>query len=211
MDVVIAEARRRLLLKAPVFTPVLIGVKACNRTALAMRVDSLAPFRKPEFRIQIRLVFYRSASGSWLVSVPFCIWTSRLTHRRGNAYLNPRQAFDHPLLNNLTEQENLLVFLLSSDLRDAVVKEIPWQAQAKAAGALRAAHPSLANKLCRGWDHQFEAARREFQSKFSVRDLLRLPSPNTPAEFFGEPARREHLKITDHACLLIGDPLAPTI
>lgn len=191
MDVGIPEARRRLLLKAPVFTPILIGVKACKQTALALRVDTLAPFRKPEFRIQVSLVFYRSTSECWLVSVPFCIWTSPLTRRRGNAYLNPRQVFDRPLLNNLTKQKTLLVFLFSSDLRDAAVKEIPWQEQAEAARALRAAHPSLADKLCRGWDHQFEAVRREFQNKFSVGDLLRLSSANIPVEFLAEPARRK--------------------
>jgi hypothetical protein len=62
--------------------------------------------------------------------------------------------------------------LLSPDLRDAVAKRIPWRLQGEATKALGAVDASLAGKLSGEWDPDFEAAKREFQARLSVAELL---------------------------------------
>ncbi|MBI2997902.1 MAG: hypothetical protein HYY46_05535 [Deltaproteobacteria bacterium] len=170
--VVIPEPQRALLLRMPSYTPLLLGLERRNETALTMRVEDLASFRKPELPIQVGFVLYRSEAGMWLVCVPFRIIDKPEDPLEGDAYINPRQASDYALLENLARQNIFPVVLLSPDLKDAVVKGIPWRLQGEATNALGAVDASVAGKLGGNWDPDFERAKREFQGRFTVRELL---------------------------------------
>ncbi|MBI3058894.1 MAG: hypothetical protein HYY81_06235 [Deltaproteobacteria bacterium] len=171
--VVSPEPQRALLLRMPTHTPVLWGLEGRNETTLAMRVDSLDGFRKAELPVQVGFALYRSGDGTWLVCVPFRIVDNPESPLEGGAYLNPRQAGDYVLLENLARQNMFPVVLLSPDLRDAVAKAVPWRLKGEATKALGAVDASLAGKLTGGWDSDFEAAKREFQARFSVAELLK--------------------------------------
>lgn len=104
--------------------------------------------------------------------VPFRIVDNSENPLEGDAYINPRQAGDYGLLENLAKQTVFPVVLLSPDLRDAVAKGVSWRLQGEATKALGAIDASVSGKLTGGWDSDFEAAKREFQARLSVTELL---------------------------------------
>lgn len=91
MKVAIPDPQRSLLLKMPLYTPVLLGLQDRKKTALTIRVDNLASFRKPELPIQVGFCLYRSEAGTWLVCVPFRVFDNPKDPLEGDTYLNPRQ------------------------------------------------------------------------------------------------------------------------
>lgn len=173
MKITIPELQRNILLKMPLYMPLLLGLEGRSETALTIRVDDLASFGKPELSIQVGFVLYRSEAGTWLVCVPFRVIDKPGDPLEGDAYINPRQAGDYGLLENLTKQTVFPVVLLSPDLRDAAAKAVPWHLKGEAIKALGAVDASLTGKLGGSFDPDFETVKGEFQARFSVAELLK--------------------------------------
>lgn len=173
--IAIPEPNRSLLLRMPLYTPVLLGLEGRNETGLVMRVDDLTTFRKPELPITIKLVAWRSGQGTWLICIVFRVVDNPQDPLEGDAYLNPRQTSDYEMLLRLSLQKTLPLIFLSPDLHDAVGKQISWR-DAQREQVFRAVmviqKDLRGGKLSGSFDPDFEEAKKEFQARFTVRELL---------------------------------------
>ena len=175
MRIDLPDSMRSVLRRAPVYTPALIGLEGSEELALAMRVENLAPFRRADLLITVRLVVWCSDQGTWVVVIAFRVVDDPRNPCEGDAYLNPRQAADHTLLHRLARQERFPLLFLSKDLLEAVGKQVSWspQQRGEVAAVLASVERSLTGSLGAGkWDPDFERAKVEFQRRYTVADLL---------------------------------------
>jgi hypothetical protein len=159
----------------PVYTPVLLSLVDREMAALTIRVDDLSSFRKPKVLITVKFVAHRSKQGTWVVCVAFRVADNPQDPLEGDAYLNPRQAGDYECLLEMSRQGIFPLVFMSRDLRDAVGKWLPWRdaQREEVFRAIMTMRKDLTGEKLGGvFDPDFEQAKREFQSRHTVTDLL---------------------------------------
>jgi hypothetical protein len=144
-------------------------------TALVLRVERLKPFRHERLPITVQLAAECSPEHTWVVAIAFRVADNPRKPLEGDAYLNPRQEGDHALLLRLTRQHRFPLIFLSPDLRQAVGKTVSWsEQQRQEVQQLLALIPAvgLVSSIEGSWDPDFEQAKRAFQARYSVQQLL---------------------------------------
>jgi hypothetical protein len=94
MTPLLLAPHRKLLLQAPLLTPVLLGFEGQDLTALALRVDHLQPFRQNGGPITVKLAAWKATRGMWVVAVAFRVANDSRRPLEGATHLNPQQATD---------------------------------------------------------------------------------------------------------------------
>src|SRR3954470_23248801 len=77
---------RAALLGTPVSTPALLA--AGEELTLVLRVEKLAPFRKP-LPLLVKVFAWQPEGGAWVVAVAFRVTGNPRAPLEGDAYLNP--------------------------------------------------------------------------------------------------------------------------
>jgi hypothetical protein len=164
---------RAALLGTPVSTPALLA--AGEELTLVLRVDKLAPFRKP-LPLLVKVFAWQPEGGAWVVAVAFRVTAHPRAPLEGDAYLNPRQQGDWDNLERLSRQTRFGFFFCNSTLTEAVGKAVPWTDQQQEIRALLAEmDPTVGGRLRGPYDPDFARAKELFQARFPVRDLLAEP------------------------------------
>ncbi|MBI3303308.1 MAG: hypothetical protein HYZ72_14680 [Deltaproteobacteria bacterium] len=175
MKASIPQTYRAALLQLPVLTPILIGLEKPEETGLAMRVPNLFSFRRAGIPISIRPVGYQGKEGTWVVVIAFGIAAERTPLMEGAVYVNPLQEDEHRLLQHLAKQERLPFLFLSPRLKVAVRQDAGWSVYHRQEVRMLLAqmgHSRPDKKPVREVDPDFERARKEFESLYSVKTLL---------------------------------------
>ena len=175
MNFSLPTAARSLLLRLPLYTPALLGLEGQEITALVLRVEDLQPFRQVRLPIRLRLAAWCSGQGTWVVTLAFRVVDDLTSPLEGDAYLNPRQAEDHRLLRHLTMQERLPFVFFRPDLKGTVGKTVSWPSQQRTEvqQLLISIDPTLTgSSLAGNFDPDFYRATQEFQSLYSIQELL---------------------------------------
>jgi hypothetical protein len=134
-----------------------------------MRVTTLVPFQQEKYRARVGFRAWQNGSGTWVVSVPFCLELSPTWQVTGMPCLNPRRAVDYGVMQQFARERGVRFIFLSVDLADAVEAWVPWPpAQRRQVRRLIATidQTLVGEKLTGAFDPDFEQASQE------LRDLL---------------------------------------
>jgi len=175
MRINIAKAYQTVLLHQPIHTPVLVGGEKPEETALAMRLHNLFSFRRQGIPVVAKPIGYQGREGTWVVAVAFGIAGTPATPMTGAAYLNPRQADDHRLLQHLAKQEQVPFFFLSPRLKVAVRQHANWSVQHRQEVRMllvRMDHSLLDKRHGGSMDPDFEQAKKDFQGRYPIKTLI---------------------------------------
>lgn len=167
---------RRILLQMPTYTPSLLATG--DDLALVIRVEKLAPFRKP-LPLMVRVVTWQHGGGAWLVTVAFRVTDNPKDPMEGDAYLNPRQAEDWANIERLSKQTRFPFIFCNPSLTEAVGKAVPWtaQQQGEISELIRTINSDLVGRLGGDYDPDFQVAKDEFQRLYGVKELLERKEP----------------------------------
>lgn len=177
MKVRIPQAYRTVLLQQPVSTPLLVGLENPTETALALRVTDLFSLRRQRRSITVWPIGYQGKEGPWLVAIAFCVGNDPAAPLEDAAYMNPRQADDHRLLQHLATQERLPFLFLSPRLTVAAGHGAPWSVQHRQEVRMllaRIEHSLPGEELTGSVDPDFERVKQEFQGLDAIKTLLTL-------------------------------------
>lgn len=156
----------------PTYTPALLAAE--EYLTLVLRVDKLAPFRKP-LPLMARVVAWQHSGGAWVVAVAFRVTDNLKDPMEGDAYLNPRQAEDWENIKRLSRQDKFPFIFCNSSLTEATGKAVPWtpQQHGEVQKLIDTIDPELAGRLSGSYDPDFQVAKQEFQKLFTVGELLK--------------------------------------
>jgi hypothetical protein len=163
------------LLRAPLQTPLVVGLEKPEETALAFRTTDLFSFRRSGLSLTVKPIGYQGKEGAWVVAIIFRISDLPTGALEGAAYLNPRKVHDLQLLQSLTKQERVLLFSYSPRLRGMVSRTAAWTVDQRQDLRLILAQMSRApfgSHLEHETDPDFERVRQEFERIYTVKNLL---------------------------------------
>ncbi|HXG19000.1 MAG TPA: hypothetical protein VNN62_08000 [Methylomirabilota bacterium] len=166
------------LSQAPFYTPVFLPAPECQEPLLAMRVEEIEWFSQQFYQTVVRFTAWCGPQETWVIAFPFRIGVRQDVWVEGAPCLNPRNAADAELIRKFTRHERIHLWLLNYDLSDFVVTELAWPAAQHhhvARLLTEIDQTLLGEKLTSPFDPDFEAAKREFQSLYTVERLLHAP------------------------------------
>jgi hypothetical protein len=167
------------LCKAPFYTPVFLSAPECREPLLAMRVEELHYFYQQFYRTTVRFTAWCGLYETWVVAFPFRIDVCRDFRLEGVPCLNPRNVADAEIIQKFARHEIIHFWLLNADLSDFVTTEVLWpKEQHRHVSQLltEVDQTLLGDKLISAFDPDFERAKREFQTLYTVEHLLQVPA-----------------------------------
>ncbi len=167
-------------------SPTVVELRGSRETALAMRVREVFSYRRPLQPFLLNCVGYQAKGGVWVVTLAFQLGTESERYVAGRVYLNPLQNEDAVFLQYLTLQERFVFVFLNSALSSGVSQERVWSIEERYRIRLllsqtgRAVSQRPVNTL------EFERAKAEFDTRFSLSHLLatRTPTGGAPPPSF---------------------------
>lgn len=172
---VLTEAQRSLLLRVPLFVPVVLTTDDSKEVAVLLRVDDLARYRKARLPLRCKFTTWQNMFGTWVACLAL-----RVADRRENllevaTHFNPRSAADWELVQKLATQRWLPVVFFDPDVTDSVTKRTSW-APAQRQDMWRAieqmAKDLVGKRRDVSFDPSFDLAKIAFQHRFSMRDIF---------------------------------------
>jgi len=163
---------------APFYMPVFLPAPECPEPLIAMRVEDLGWFYQQFYRTVIRFTAWCGPYDTWVFAFPFRIDVQRDFWIEGTPCLNPRSVTDAAMIRKFTQHEVIHLWVLNADLSDFVTTEIVWPAaQHRLVSKLLAEVDLtlLGEKLTSPFDPDYEAAKRAFQERYTVEELLYAP------------------------------------
>ena len=166
------------LSKAPFYTPLFLSAPECQEPLLVMRVEEIGWFYQRFYQTVIRFTAWCGPYETWVIAFPFRIDVQRDFWIEGSPCLNPRNVADAAMIRKFTQHEIIHLWVLNADLSDFVTTEIAWPTTQHRYVSELLAEIDLAllgEKLTSPFDPDFEAAKREFQTLYTVEELLHAP------------------------------------
>ena len=169
------RSHQRLKTTAP-DSPTVVELRGSRETALAMRVREVFSYRRPLQPFLLNCVGYQAKGGVWVVTLAFQLGTESERYVAGRVYLNPLQNEDAVFLQYLTLQERFVFVFLNSALSSGVSQERVWSMEERYRIRLlsqtgRTVSQRPVNTL------EFERAKAEFDTRFSLSRLLAIRTP----------------------------------
>jgi hypothetical protein len=163
------------LLKAPPYTSIFLLVQECEEPLLVMRVEELSLFCQTEYRASLSFETWCNTHGTWVVALPFRIKVCPQFSVEGMPCLNPRSARDAEIIRKFSRDETVRFLFLNANLSDSVNAEVAWPYDRRwyvEQCIQEMDHALIGEKLTSPFDPDFEQAKREFQSYYTVAKLL---------------------------------------
>jgi len=165
MKIQLLDYFRSFLLHSPLYTSTFLTVQEWDEPVLVMRVENLSLFLQGGYRVRLGFQTWQSTSGTWVVTVPFCLEIHPQLQVQGIPCLNPRRATDYAIIEKFGKEQQARFLFLSSQLDDAADISVPWPAaqQAKVRRLIQTIDQTLlGERLTSSFDPDFEQARQEF-------------------------------------------------
>ena len=175
MGIIIAKESWAVLREEPLYSARFIDREGTEEIALVVRVEELDSFLEAHLPLTLTLTAWRSPQSTWVVALAYQLHPTFGEAKAGVFYLNPRQAADAEILRKLPQQESLCVIFLSVDCSEHYTVGVvqPPQELAHWQQLIENINQTLAGEQpAEDYDPAFEAARQEFQARYSVPDLL---------------------------------------
>lgn len=180
MERLLSDAAKTALLHTPLSTPIAVGLEQPEETGLAIRTTRLFAFRRHGLPLLVRPLSYQGKEGIWAAALAFRIVGHHKELLEGVVYLNPQNAFDVQLLQQLILQDQFPILFLSPRLRTMISHVAEWTVHHRQELRMmlaQAAHVRVNNSLAaHEADPDFERVKQEFEKMYAIQKLLTLPT-----------------------------------
>lgn len=178
MERLLSDAAKTALLHTPLSTPIAVGLENPEETGLAIRTAKLFAFRRRGLPLLVRPLSYQGKEGIWAAALAFRIVGHHKELLEGAVYLNPQNAFDLQLLQQLILQDQFPVLFLSPRLQTMINHVAEWTVHHRQELRMmlaQAAHAHGSTPLAvQETDPDFERVKQEFEKMYSIPTLLTL-------------------------------------